>query len=246
MDDRRPDSTAYREEPSMLMVIGKYWAHGILYTTLMAIAIIPVLAVLLITAIIIPIIGIFLGLGVLFLAIGWINKLVAGVIWGIECRGHWQSLVGHGLGLLVGLLILSIPLIFIDLLFAYNIILYYLIQFSIVAIIQGILAKYVADYFAIADFGSSSVRTYPGRGAFPPPTSRGTPREPMTTCPYCNAVFPYREIDLSLEGTAPCRTCGAIIQDPRYAPGGPRRAGHPRSSGIGPEPSKDQDDTLWG
>ena len=233
MEDRRAGSPIYTEESSMLIQIGKYWGHGILYSILLAIALIPLLSVLLISASI-GIIGLILGMAVLFLAIGWLNKIITGFIWKIECRGSWKSLTGHGLGLVAGLLLISIPLVFVEIFFYYSLVLYYVISFGAVPIIQGVVAKYVASYFTTSD---ASV-AFPSAGRRP---SRG----PMATCPYCNAVFPYREIDLSLEGTAPCRTCGAIIQDPRYGPGGTKRPGHPRNNGFDPEPSRDQDDTLW-
>lgn len=236
MDDNRIGSPPiYAEEESFIMQLGRYWVHGILYSILGGIALIPTFVVLLFFTLFIGIIGLILGLVVVFLAFGWVNKMIAGFIWKMECRGSWQSLTGHGLGLFFVILVLGIPVLFVEVFFLYNPLLYYIISYGPVTILYGAAAKYVASYFKETE---GSVITMPG--------SRGVSKAPMTTCPYCNAVFPYREIDLSLEGTAPCRTCGAIIQDPRYAPGGSRRPGYPRGPDMDPKPSRDQDDTFWG
>jgi hypothetical protein len=232
MEDTRPGGPVYSDEPSPIMTIGKYWVHGFLYQIFLVIALIPILLAMIFLILLISIIGIIVGLVFLFLVIGWVNKMLAGAIWKIDCRGAWTSLTGHGLAVIVALLVISFPLALIDVFLFYNPILYYIVQYGPVPIIQGVVVKAVAKYFEDSE---SSTMFPTGRG--------GTPTGPMTTCPYCNAVFPYREIDITMEGTAPCRTCGAIIQDPRYRPGGPKRV--PRRSEFDQDQSGNNDEPVW-
>ena len=232
MDDHSPTTYAAPDEESPIMTLGRYWAHGFLYQIGLVFALIPILFALVLLILFISIIGIVIGLALLFMVLGWVNKFLSGVIWKIQCRGAWTSLIGHGLVLILGILAISVPLIFVDVLLYTSPLLYYIIQYGPVPIIQGFVAKAVAKYFEDKD--ASTI--YPTRKG-------GTAAGPMTTCPYCNAVFPYREIDITVEGTAPCRSCGAIIQDPRYGPGGPRRV--PRSTGLDPDLSDNRDDAVW-
>ncbi|MFW9952966.1 MAG: hypothetical protein ACFFD3_00335 [Candidatus Thorarchaeota archaeon] len=234
MEDRRSGGPTYAEEPSLIYKIAKYWIHGLAYSFLMGFITIGLLFAIVFLLIIASIIGIIIGFALIFLAIGWLNKTITGYIWKIECRGGWQSLLGHGLMLFVALLIVSLPLIFVSYYIYSNFFVGIIFDYGILAIVNGVIAKAVATYF------QEKAAIY----GYTPGTKGGrTPASPMTTCPYCNAVFPYREIDLSIEGTAPCRTCGAIIQDPRYAPGGPRRPGLPRDQGPGPG---DTGPSEWG
>ena len=233
MDGPQSGGPAYSEEPSIIVTIGKYWGHGFLYQLFNTFALIPLMAALLILTLFLSIIGLVLGLVLVFLVIGWVNKVLSGFIWKIDCRGGFMSLTGHGFAVFLALLLISFPMTFLGIFMWYNLILYYVIQYAIIPLVQGFIAKAVAKYFE----DDASATAFPrGRG--------GTAAGPMTTCPYCNAVFPYRQIDITPEGTAPCRTCGAIIQDPRHRLGGPRRT--EPAGGVDPRPSRDDEDSVWG
>ncbi len=233
MEGPRSGGPAYSDEPSFIVTLAKYWGHGFLYQLFNTFALIPILLALVLLTLVISIIGLIIGLVLMFLVIGWINKMLSGFIWKIECRGAVTSLIGHGLAVFLALLLISFPMLFLGIFTGYNLILYYVIQYALIPLVQGYIAKAVAKYF------EDSMPTT----AFP--TQRGgTAGGAMTTCPYCNAVFPYREIDITPEGTAPCRTCGAIIQDPRHQRGGPRRS--EPTGGVDPRPSRDDEDSVWG
>ncbi|MFW9849309.1 MAG: hypothetical protein ACFFF4_09215 [Candidatus Thorarchaeota archaeon] len=233
MDDSRAGGYTYSDEPSQLYTIGKYWVHGFLYQILTTVVLIPTLFAMIFLIIVISFIGLIIGFGLLFMAIGWANKAISGYLWKIESRGAWTSLIGHGLALFIALLLVSFPVAYIQIMFYYSIVMYYVIAYGPTPIIQGYIAKSVAGYFS-DDMTQKAFAVRSGQ----------TPKGPLTTCPYCNAVFPYREIDITVEGTAPCRTCGAVIQDPRYRPGGPRRA--QPSRGLDQDTSRDNDDSVWG
>jgi hypothetical protein len=241
------------EESSSIMTLIKLWGHGFLYSLFVGLAFVPLITFLVVIALFLPFFGLIVAAIVLFIIVGLINKTLSEYIWGIQGRGAWQSLTGHGGALLALLIAVDFPILIIELFLGYAYYSYYylfmVITYGPMPIVQGYIARAVARYFE----GSSSRRMpsdryVPGGGYAPArpsrQTSRAAPGAALTTCPYCNSVFPYQDKDLTQEGTATCRSCGAVIRDPRYIPGSSGRGSSSR--GYESRHPRDQDETEWG
>jgi hypothetical protein len=91
------------------------------------------------------IIGFVIGLVLLFLIVGWLNVVLADLIWNIQIESNWKILLAHGFVLFLLLLLASIPSI------ALNIVAPSLattvIVFIIYSFINGFIAKSVAKYW---------------------------------------------------------------------------------------------------
>ncbi len=209
-----PEMVSIHDQFSGLDKIGRYFIHGLVFYLLMAASTIVLAAVLVMLVLLASILGFIIWFGVVFLLWGLVNGKLCSWLWHFEVRQHWTSLIGHGFVLFIILLILELPIEFLDLGMAAT-----GVSYPVIFII-GIIAYPFIDGFVGKAVGNMFAETHI------PSTRRQLPRTPagaLTNCPYCGAVFPYREIDLTREGTASCRQCGATIQDPRFRPGGPRR-----------------------
>jgi hypothetical protein len=197
------------KDNSSIELFGKYFIHGFVYSLLMVGALVVWIFILLFLLIIGSIIGLAVGFVVIFIIMGWINKSLAGWLWGIEARDAWTSLLGHGFVLFLVLLIVQIPSMLIDAYLAYSTPVVYLtwvvVNFIVYSLIDGFVGKRVASMFQ--ESGTDYRVT---------PSSVHAPTAPYNTCPVCGVVFPYRDVDIALDGTAACRKCGAILHDPRY------------------------------
>ncbi|MGB9713769.1 MAG: hypothetical protein ACPLZC_02180 [Candidatus Bathyarchaeales archaeon] len=91
------------------------------------------------------IIGLLIGLFVLFLLIGGLNAVLTDFIWGIPIESNWKSLLAHGFVLFIVLLIASIPQLVISLVIP-NIITT-IVLFMIYCFIDGFIAKNIAGYW---------------------------------------------------------------------------------------------------
>ncbi|TFG08655.1 hypothetical protein EU538_06775, partial [Candidatus Thorarchaeota archaeon] len=88
----------------------RYFIHGIafFFVTLFAVFLFVFLAVGM--TLIGALIGLVLSFVVYFIIIGSLNSLISGLLWDVEVPGGWGRCFGHGLFLLVFLLIGRIPL----------------------------------------------------------------------------------------------------------------------------------------
>ncbi len=209
-----PERASIHDQFSGLDKIGRYFIHGLVFYLLMAASNIVLAVVLVMFVLLASVLGFIIWFGVVFLVWGLINGKLCSWLWHFEVRQHWTSLMGHGFVLFIVLLIVELPVELLDFGMSTTGISYPVILIvGIIAypFIDGIVGKAVGNMFAETYIPSTRQQA-----------SR-TPTAPLTNCPYCGAVFPYREIDLTREGTASCRKCGATIQDPRFRLGGARR-----------------------
>jgi hypothetical protein len=129
----------------------------------------------------------------------------------------WKVVVFHGFTLFLILATLHIPLslFFGPLVLARTsglpgAILFMIFAFLMYPIADGLIAKGV---------GSAFVDDESSKGYFPTvnrPEDVEREAGPLTKCPYCEELFPYRDDHLSEDGIATCQHCGASIKDPRY------------------------------
>lgn len=209
-----PETVSIHDQFSGLDKIGRYFVHGLVFSILMTASTVVLTFLLLMFVVLASFLGFIIWFGVVFLVWGLINGKMCSWLWHFDVRQHWMSLIGHGFVLFIVLLILELPATFLGIGLPTTGTVYiavYIIRLVAYAFIDGMVGKAIGNMFAETHIPSTRRQV-----------SR-TPREPLTNCPYCGAVFPYREIDLTREGTASCRQCGATIQDPRFRPGGPRR-----------------------
>jgi glucan phosphoethanolaminetransferase (alkaline phosphatase superfamily) len=215
---------SYRENPyqqeSALRTLAKYFLHGLLYSLLM-IGVALVWAVLFIFLVVIgSIIGLVLGFLIFFIGIGWANKIIAGLIWDINSKGGW-SLLGHGFVLLLGLFIVQSPWMFIDVFFTHSSLqvyaVYAIVQILVMAIVDGILGKKVASMFE--EEGVTKSPLPKPRQSLQSLQRLPSAQQVKSFCPNCGVPFPYKDTDISPDGTAVCRQCGAVLHDPRYPRG---------------------------
>lgn len=213
MLENEQQSMSIRHEYSVLDRIGKYLIHGFVFSIMMVVATFVLVVLLPMLIIFASFLGFIIWFALVFLTWGWVNGMLCSWLWDFEVRQHWKSLIGHGFVLFLVLVIVNLPVtallqflttgmtpgIFIS------------IQIASLSIVDGIFGKAIGGMFKESDV---LLRGYtpPSRSV----TSRRTHIQPPQPCPFCGAVFPYRYQDLSPEGTAPCRKCGAIIHDPKH------------------------------
>ncbi|MFX1482246.1 MAG: hypothetical protein ACFFCP_03550 [Promethearchaeota archaeon] len=196
-----------RHVSSGLDTIGKYLIHGFIFSFMMIAAEIVLAAILVMLIIFASVLGFFIWFGLVFLAWGWVNGMLCSWLWDFDVKQHWTNLVGHGLVLFLVLLIVGIPVTAILPFVTTGIspAIYIPVRLASLSVFDGIIGKAIGEMFRAS--GTQPV------------TSKRRPTL-RRTCPFCGALFPYRDRDLSPEGTAPCRQCGAIIHDPRYVRAG--------------------------
>jgi hypothetical protein len=209
-------SMSIHHEYSKLDRIGKYLIHGFVFSTMMLVADI-VLAIMLPMFIIFALfLGVLIWFALAFLIWGWVNGMLCSWLWDFEVRQHWKSLIGHGFVLLIVNLPATALLQFLTTGIYPGI--YISIRLAFLSIFDGIFGKAIGGMFKESDILLRGYKA-PSRSV----ASRRTHIKPPQPCPFCGAVFPYRYQDLSPEGTAPCRRCGAIIHDPKYVTEGSKR-----------------------
>ncbi len=227
IDEGYTRTSVEKRDDSFMANIGTYFVSGFLWSIGLEIVIYIMLLVIVFLLLLLGIIGFIVGFAALFLAIGWLNVKLMGYFWKMDIRTKWTSLIGHGLLLFLVLLIVHLPLTIYDLFTAdtlTNLLIYLAIAFGPFSIIDGFVVKKVAGMFEETHQRVQPRRYYglemePATGYVsqqPPPSQMRGYRGPLTECPYCGAVMPYGEQDVSAFGFANCRSCGAQLRDPRY------------------------------
>ncbi len=139
-------------------------------------------------------------------------------------RDRWQSLVGQGIPVFIVSEVALLPLPFLGpFITRDNAMRVYIFEvlyyFFGASVLSGIAGRKIGEYFK-----------EPGKVLlFEPP--RAKTAGPRAICPYCGAPFPNRDSDIGVEGTAPCRKCGRLIDDHRYGVSIPRRMQSDREEG---------------
>lgn len=97
------------------------------------------------------IIGLLIGLGVLVLALGYINAYLADAVWGMSTDGELIPRFVHGVLLLIVLIIANLPVIALNYLFPHW--LMSVILFIIYVPIHGYVGIRVAEVFEVGKYG---------------------------------------------------------------------------------------------
>jgi len=130
------------DESSRVRLLGRYFLHGILYS-IISLGLVFVLAFVIVGLVVVGLwIGLIIGLVLLFLVIGGINVFLMNVLWNISVESNLLSLFFHGLLLGVAFLLVSIPVLIINMFvpsIATTIVL-----FIVYCFIDGYVAKNVA------------------------------------------------------------------------------------------------------
>jgi hypothetical protein len=227
-----PVSSSMLDDFSGIDKIGRYFVHGLVFSILMTASGVVLAATLVMLILFASFLGFIIWFAAVFMVWGLVNAKLCSWLWHFDVRIYWTSLLGHGFVLFIVLLILELPVTFLGIGMSVSGItpaVLFIAEIVAYSFLDGFVGKNVGNMFAERHILSTRRQL-----------SR-TPAEPLTNCPYCGAVFPYREIDLTREGTAPCRQCGATIQDPRFRPGGPRKP----ASGIQRGEDKSGPSTQW-
>lgn len=109
--------TEHETNYSLKSSLARYFLHGIAFSALLialGIAWILILAVLVTTG---AIIGLILGVIVLFFIIGGINTFLTDAIWNVTMRQDWKGILTHGFVLFIVLILAGIPSFAINLAF---------------------------------------------------------------------------------------------------------------------------------
>ena len=94
-----------------LRTVGKLFVHGILFIVLFGVLVVGWAFLTLVLVSIGYLLGLAVGLGLLFLAVGYINKAVASFLWGIEAAASAWYHFFHGLVLFFALV--GVNLVFV-------------------------------------------------------------------------------------------------------------------------------------
>jgi hypothetical protein len=122
--------------------VTKYFIHGIAYSAIMTVLVFVWVLVAVLLVAVGSLIGFIIGVILLFMVLGGLNCFLTVTIWSISTKTAWTSLLGHGLALLVVLIIAHIPGFLINLTvpsLATTIVL-----FIVYGFVDGFVAKNVA------------------------------------------------------------------------------------------------------
>ncbi|MHA2242929.1 MAG: hypothetical protein ACXACE_15095, partial [Candidatus Thorarchaeota archaeon] len=190
---------------------GKYFLHGFFYSTMMTFSSIVLGFVVAFLIIIGSLIGLAVGFCVIFITMGLVNKELASYFWEIETSGYWLSLLGHGFILFLALLVVSIPGMIFQFGLIYwelgTIVLYGILFLLVFSLMDGYIGKQVAVFCEDSGYDARSKK----RSRAQTTSSR---QMRHSKCPICGSLFPYRMSEVSYDGKAKCRHCGALLQLP--------------------------------
>jgi len=122
--------------------VTKYFIHGIAYSIIMTVLVFVWVLVTVLLVAVGSLIGLIIGVILLFIVLGGLNCFLTVSIWSISTKTAWTSLLGHGLVLLVALIITHIPAFLINL--AVPSLATTIVLFIVYAFVDGFVAKNVA------------------------------------------------------------------------------------------------------
>lgn len=130
------------ESDSQLMVLAKYFVHGILFSILGLILGFVWAAVFIVLILFGSIIGLIIGFVLFFLLMGWLNSIITDIVWHIEIKTNWTSVFVHGLVLSILFLLVHVPSLILNLAFPSIVIVISLL--IVYAFVDGFIARHVA------------------------------------------------------------------------------------------------------
>ena len=204
-----------KQSKSISERVMRYFAHGILWSILLSVLVIGWVVILGPMVFFGLFIGLIVGFIILFYAMGYLNKILASIIWHEHVNGEWKSLVFHGFLTFLILLFVHLPFgVAVNVAFSSMppLLASAIPTLLVYPSIDGFIAKSIGDTFVVEP---DKERRYFPRIAHPD-SGKSAEREPLNVCPYCQNLFPYKEEEIAEDGTVTCRHCGSTIKDPRY------------------------------
>ena len=132
--------------------VGKYFLHGIVFAAI-SLVVIFVWAFLFVVLVIFGFfIGLIIGVILLFFFLGYVNAGITSMIWHIDIKTDWKSILGHGFVLFIAPAIAQIPSLILSL--AYPGILTTVTIFLTYCFIDGFVGRQIAGHWqdAYEDF----------------------------------------------------------------------------------------------
>lgn len=134
---------------SQLNLLGKYFVHGALFSIIGLVLSFVWLGILIVLVVLGSIIGLLIGVVVLFFFIGGLNSMLTGFIWHVSIKTDWKTVLLHGLVLSIAFIVAHIPSIVINL--AAPSIVTVAVLFFIYAFIDGFVARHIAGMWQAAE-----------------------------------------------------------------------------------------------
>lgn len=173
------------ESESQLMLLAKYFVHGILFSILGLVLVFVWAAVLIVLVLLGSFLGLLIGFIVLFLLVGWLNSVITGFVWHVSIRTDWKTVLLHGLVLSIVFFIVHVPSLIINLVIPSAITVVLLL--IVYAFIDGFIARRIAGMWQQKEA--------------PPEMIGETPKAFLKSCVNCG-----KDIPLASEI---CPHCGA-------------------------------------
>ena len=123
----------------------KYFLHGISFSVLLFLLTFVWVFISVVLVAIGSFIGFIIGFIVLFIFIGGLNTFLTGLIWDISIEKVWKSLLIHGFVLFIMLIIVSLPVILINLIVPS--LTTQIVVLIVYAFIDGFVAKKVGSWW---------------------------------------------------------------------------------------------------
>lgn len=130
------------ESDSQLMLLVKYFAHGILFSILGLVLGFVWAGVFLVLVLFGFIIGLIIGFVIFFLFMGWLNSIVTDIVWHIPIKTNWASVFFHGLVLSIAFIVVHVPSLIVNLAIPSTITVVLLL--IVYAFVDGFIAKHIA------------------------------------------------------------------------------------------------------
>ena len=210
-------------EMSLFNEFGRYFIHGLILTVMTYASFYVFAALSVYMAVYASYVGLILCVMIALATWGFMNALLCPHLWSFRVRDRWQSLMGQGLPVFIVSELALFPLPFLGPMITRDTVMrvhiFEVLYFFGASVLTGIAGRKIGEYFK-----------EPGKVLiFEPP--RAKTAGPRAVCPHCGAPFPYSDSDIGIDGTAPCRKCGQLIDDHRYGVSIPTRTQSDRKEG---------------
>lgn len=144
------------EGDSQPLIVLKYFFHGIAFSFIMiflAIVWVFILVALMMVGLFVGLeigiplffVGLAIGILLLFFVVGGLNAVLISLIWKVEVKSDWKSVLFHGIVLFFAMLVASIPSIFVG--FLMSDLTIRIVLFVVYCFIDGYVAKNVGCYW---------------------------------------------------------------------------------------------------
>lgn len=137
------------DSDSLPSQVGRYFLHGIAFSLLLTLLVFLWAFVAGFLVVAGSVIGLIIGIALLFFVVGGLNIGLTEIIWGISIRENWQSIFGHGLLLSIILVLAGIPSLLVSL--YYPSLTTTIILFVAYAFIDGYIARWIAAIWEGSD-----------------------------------------------------------------------------------------------